>query len=109
MTAANSVGLDHICGVSADVSLIINANGSALSGDTCRGQLSTKSTAALCLWHMPSAVAAWIFRFTSSSFGMSFAPTGQAQHMKIKEPNGTGDFIAPSCSWHDGSCTEELD
>jgi hypothetical protein len=43
MTATNSAGLDYICGVSADVSLIIKANGSALSGNTCHGQMSTKS------------------------------------------------------------------
>jgi len=43
MTTANSAGLEHICGVSADVSLIIKANWSALPGNTCHGQMSTKS------------------------------------------------------------------
>jgi hypothetical protein len=40
---------------------------------------------------------------------MRFAPTGQTQWMKIKEPNGTSDNIAPSCSGHDGNCTKELE
>ena len=75
MTAANSAGLDHICGISADVSLIIKTDGSALPGNTrlrgCLPNPSEPTPPAYAVGTVP-----WICGFTYPSFGMSFAPAG---------------------------------